>query len=298
MKQVKQRFDMLFIGHVAKDVIEVSGKRVTAAGGGVYYGSIAALMLGASVGIITRCRKEDAKLLDPVRQMGGKVFIQTSQETSGIHNIYLDETMETRQCHPLGFAGLIDTGKIPAGLQAKYIVVAPIMAGEVDIKVLKFLHGTMQGNLCLDIQGFVRVRQGTDLVFRDWRKKQEGLAMVRILKMDRAEARNLSGMNDIEMALRKVATMGPSEIILTHEEGVTLVHDGEIITRPWRNISMSGRTGRGDTTFASYIASKLHLDPGNALTRAAAVASMKMNNPGPITATLDQVKAFQEKHYS
>ena len=56
-----------------------------------------------------------------------------------------------------------------------------------------------------------------------------------------------------------------------------LVYDGrEIYTCPIRARNLSGRTGRGDTTFAGYINERLTADIPTALRFATALVSLKM----------------------
>ncbi|MHA1683179.1 MAG: hypothetical protein ACTSUE_19725 [Promethearchaeota archaeon] len=292
-----EMFDLLFIGHVAKDVIEVGGVETVSAGGGVYYGGFAALKLGKTVGVVTRCKESDTDLLESLQAAGATVHYRFSDQTSGIHNIYDDPSMETRRCFPIGFAGLITMDQVPEEVDARYIVIAPIMAGEVDMAMIRFLHEHKRGKICLDVQGFVRVRDGERLIFKDWIDKREGMKMVEILKMDHAEARNLTGLDDISDALEEVSSWGPREILLTHSAGISVYCNGKIEFYSWKNETMAGRTGRGDTSFSSYISSRLDKPPKLALRLSAAMTSLKMEEPGPIDADLADILEFEKNRY-
>ena len=50
---------------------------------------------------------------------------------------------------------------------------------------------------------------------------------------------------------------------------------------PHQARNLSGRTGRGDTTFAGYINERLTQDIPTALRTATALVSLKMETPGP-----------------
>ena len=63
-------------------------------------------------------------------------------------------------CKPLGFAGPFRPGGHPQRRRGSYAA-ASIIAGEVDLPLLKTLAG--RGPVALDVQGFVRVRDGDDL---------------------------------------------------------------------------------------------------------------------------------------
>ena len=115
--------------------------------------------------------------------------------------------------------------------------------------------------VALDIQGFVRVRDGNDLVFRQWEQMAEGLKHVTYLKVDRAEAELLTGETNLSKAAKKLSAHGPREIILTQSSGVTVFADGKIYSAPFTPRSLAGRTGRGDTCFSAYLGKRLSASP-------------------------------------
>ena len=79
------------------------------------------------------------------------------------------------------------------------------------------------------------------------------LPYIRFLKTDAAEAEILTGTDDRVAAAKMLYDWGAKEILITHNSEV-LVYDGkEIYTCPIKARNLSGRTGRGDTTFAGYI---------------------------------------------
>jgi sugar/nucleoside kinase (ribokinase family) len=153
------------------------------------------------------------------------------------------------------------------------------MAGEVDLPLLELL--AQRGPVALDVQGFVRVRDGGYLVFRHWAEMEQGLSLVTYLKVDRAEAELLTGQTDLQAAARQLAGYGPREIVLTQSAGVTVWADGQIYQAPFTPRSLAGRTGRGDTCFASYLGWRLKAPPEEAVRVAAAVTTLKQEQPGP-----------------
>jgi sugar/nucleoside kinase (ribokinase family) len=138
-----------------------------------------------------------------------------------------------------------------------------------------------RGPVALDVQGFVRVPDGDDLVFRQWPDVEEGLAQVTYLKVDRAEAELLTGQTDLEQAARQLSKYGPGEIAVTQSSGVTVLAKDRIHKAPFTSRSLSGRTGRGDTCFSSYLGWRLTHSPEEATRLAAAVTSLKQEKPGP-----------------
>ncbi len=271
-------FDLLMFGHFAVDRVIVDGVSETVSGGGVYYGSVAARRLGARVGVVTRLREADFPRLAELRAEGVTVFAAPASETSGIANYYDSADMERRVCVPLGFAGPIRPADVPDAHAAIYAI-TPIIAGEVDLPLLKTLAG--RGPVALDVQGFVRVRVGDELLFRPWPEMAEGLRHVTYLKTDHAEAEAITGESDLAAAARALAAYGPSELVLTQSAGVTVYADGEIFFAPFTPRSLAGRTGRGDTCFATYLTKRLSTSPAEACRWAGAVTSQKQERPGP-----------------
>ena len=281
--------DILMIGHFAKDNLVIDGRSEVSSGGGVYYGSVALRHLGLDVAVATRLHPDDFPRLKELEQAGVQVFAAPTSETSGIENIYDSADMERRICKPLGFAGPFAPEDIP-DITARLVLITPIIAGEVDLPLLKEL--AERGPVALDVQGFVRVRENGHLVFREWRDMAEGLECVTYLKVDRAEAEMLTGETDLRLAARQLARFGPREIVITQSSGVTVLADGDFYEAPFTPRSLNGRTGRGDTCFSVYVGKRLSDSPLVACRLAAAVTSLKQEQPGPWRGSLADVEAW------
>jgi sugar/nucleoside kinase (ribokinase family) len=280
--------DIMMIGHFAKDRLVVDGHGEMASGGAVYYGSVALRRIGVRVAVVTRLHANDFSRLDELEREGVQVFATPAAETSGIENLYDSTDMECRICKPMGFAGPFCPTEIP-DLPAQVYLITPIIAGEVDLPLLKSLAS--RGPVGLDAQGFVRVRQNGQLVFRQWPDMAEGLTHVTYLKVDRAEAELLTGRADLQAAASQLAACGPREVIVTQSSGVTVFADGRLFEAPFTPRSLAGRTGRGDTCFATYVGRRLISSPGEASRFAAAVTTLKQEQPGPWRGTLADVEA-------
>jgi sugar/nucleoside kinase (ribokinase family) len=130
--------DVMMIGCFTKDKIVVDGKGKIASGGAVYYGSIALRHAGVSVAIVTRVHPDDFPRLDELREAGVEVFATPAQQTSSIVNLYDSADMEQRICKLLGFAGPFQPQDIP-DMRAQIYSLSPVIAGEVDLLLLKSL---------------------------------------------------------------------------------------------------------------------------------------------------------------
>jgi sugar/nucleoside kinase (ribokinase family) len=283
--------DLLMLGHFAVDRLIVDGETTTSSGGGVYYGAVAARRLGARVVVATRLHADDFPRLEELRREDITVYAAPAEETSGIANHYDSADMERRICVPIGFAGPIQAADLPIdwahapgspedeGISAAIYVITPIIAGEVGLPLLSRLAA--RGPVAMDVQGFVRVRAGGELLFRISPQLDEALHQVTYLKADRAEAEALTGETDLARAARVLAARGPCEVILTESAGITVFADGRIHRAPFRSRSLAGRTGRGDTCFASYLAVRLSRSAAEACAWAGAVTTLKQEQPGP-----------------
>jgi sugar/nucleoside kinase (ribokinase family) len=112
--------------------------------------------------------------------------------------------------------------------------------------------------------------------------------------VDRAEAELLTGETNLEAAARKLAAFGPREIVLTQASGVTVYANGRIFQAPFTPRSLAGRTGRGDTCFATYVGKRLSSSPEEACRWAGAVTTLKQERPGPWRGSPAEVKALLE----
>ncbi len=280
-------FDVLYIGHFAKDRIVVAGHSTTAKGGAVFYGALVVQRLGLRVGVVTRLAPPDFSLLDELRTEGIHVFPIPAQETSGIENIYPDPQSDRRFCHPLGFAGTFQVQDLPP-VRARLFCVGPIMPNEVDLPFLQAVAA--RGPLALDAQGCLRKRIGDELVTAEWPWAEQALPLVQYLKVDDREAYALTKEENHHRAAEQLAAWGPKEVVLTHQGGVLVFAAGECYEAPFQPRSLMGRTGRGDTCFAAYLGRRLWGDtPEEAVRFAAALTTIKLERPGPFRGSVEEV---------
>lgn len=281
--------DLLIVGALARDEDVVAGKTEKRIGGAVYFGAYAARAAGARVGIWTAVAEgeSDRDLLRSLQDDGIQVFHQPSRATAGIRNVYTTADKDKRTCHLLDRSDPLQAADLPVSA-ARIIHLAPLMAGEVDDDVLP--AAAARGEVGLDAQGVLRQVQAERLEFRDWEDKATGLRLVTYLKADAAEAEVLTGQRDPAAAARALAALGPREVMVTRSDAVRLFASGKLHQVPFTARQLAGRTGRGDTCMASYLARRMAGDgPERALRFAAALTSLKMERPGPYAGTSQEV---------
>jgi len=70
-----------------------------------------------------------------------------------------------------------------------------------------------------------------------------------------------------------------------------------MLEAPFHARSMAGRSGRGDTCVGSYVAARLEHPPEEAIVWSAATTSLKVETPGPIRRSFEEIADLKEKFY-
>ncbi|UCC18246.1 MAG: hypothetical protein JSV62_09010 [Promethearchaeota archaeon] len=294
-----EALDIVILGHLAKDVIEIDGKRFESLGGAVYYGGIAGSHMGLKIAIITKLKEADYPLLQVFEKNGVSCYVSPSKETSGLRNIYSSENMEFRDYKPIGFAGLFNKEDIPnLNPPPKFFVIGSITAGEIDLELLDYIKSKYR-NICLDIQGFIRFINNGKVFYSDLslKEKKKILSNINVLKIDQTEAKVLTNHQDINEAARELVKFGPNEILITHERGISVCTSNSSFIFPWKNKKIIGRTGRGDTAFISYLGSRITKNSEDSLKFATALTSLKLEAPGPFNLPLYEVENLIKKEF-
>jgi len=287
-----QDFDVVLLGHFAKDKDVIDGKERDVLGGAVYYGAFPLKIMGTKVAVVTKLARKDFPELSVFKKAGISMFAREGPQTTGIRNVYSLEDPDKRQSYPLGFAGLFSQKDFP-NIVAKIIHIGALIKGEMSLDLIRSL--SKKADLSLDVQGFVRVKEGDHLALKDWDEKKTALPYIKYLKTDMIEARVLTETSDLPTAAELLAKMGPSEILITHREGVFLFVKGRSYQAPFRPKCLKGRTGRGDTCISTYIAKRLTSSPYKALCFTAALTTLKLEKEGPFRGNIEDVDALSRE---
>ncbi len=284
------RYDIAFIGHMCFDeVIPYRGKPRVAPGSAVLCGAMAAARVGKKVAVVTRMALQDDQILEALRQNGVVVYVIASTETTHMKVIHPSADVDERQMIQQANAGLFLITDLPP-LNAHFVHLAGITDQEFD---LDFIHGLKKKGyrLSADMQSFVRQVDlaSRTIAFQDVSLKREIVRQLDIVKLDIVEAKLLTGTADPEQAARMLAAWGCPEVVITQADGVLAQGNGQSFYEKFSNRSAVGRTGRGDTTIAAYLARRMEHDVADSLKFAAALVSIKMETPGPFIGNLDDV---------
>ena len=108
----------------------------------------------------------------------------------------------------------------------------------------------------------------------------------------------LRGKKTFGWPQRRLLIGGPREVVLTHRDGI-LVYDGDAFYETdFYPEKLVGRSGRGDTCVASYVARRLNGSPSEAILWAAALTSLKMEAEGPFKRNIQEVEELIRRRYS
>jgi sugar/nucleoside kinase (ribokinase family) len=288
-------YDIAFLGHYTQDtIVSASGVRVVD-GGAFNYGAHVAAAMGLQVAAITRLAADDWHVVDGLAGLGVKVLARAAPRSTCLRLEYPSANVDERVIYVTSTAGAFTPEEV-TDVEAKAFVVGASMRGEVGLEVIAAL-AAKDAWLALDVQGFVRVARDGVLVYVAWPEKESVLARVDILKTDAVEAEMLTGQRDIRLAARRLAELGPTEIVLTHRDGLLVYASGRFYEAGFYPASLVGRSGRGDTCLAAYVSSRLTAPPPEATIWAAAVTSLKMEAEGPFRREVAEVEELIQRRY-
>ncbi len=278
--------DITMVGHISRDIMIYEEETQRFTGGPVIYSSVAAARSGARVQVITACSEEDDRSLDVMRDNGVDVVRLESETSTSIENIYLSADRERRKVTLLSQAVPFSTENFPE-TESRIYHLAGLFRGEIPDDFIPYFAA--KGRLGIDAQGLLRCSEEGKLLFRNWENMDDLMPHVSFFKVDAAEAEILTGLNNREEAAKVLAGKGADEVVLTHNNEVLVVAEGKVFRAPYNPSNLSGRTGRGDTTFAAYMARRLSAGPEESTYYAAALCSIKMEQPGPFSGTEEDV---------
>lgn len=293
---MKKAYDVLVIGPISLDRnIDCQGNERKEVGGAVVSSGFAAARSGNRTAVFTKCCPADADVEARFAGSGADVFWKPSRATCSILNQYLAADKERRICTSMSVCDPFRSDELPE-VEAKVYHFAGLVYGDFDGAL--FAEAAKHGKVAVDVQCLLRhVEEDKSMAFHDWPEKLEYLPYIDYLKTDAAEAEILTGLSDRAEAARLLHRWGAKEVLITHNTEV-LAYDGKAVrTCPIKARNLSGRTGRGDTTFAGYITERQRADVAQSLRYCTALVSLKMEAPGPFRGDRQDVLAYIRDFY-
>lgn len=290
-------YDILIFGNYTKDtIVSKKGTRYVD-GGGFNYGAHAAANSGKKVAAVTRLAREDIRVVDKLQSIGVDVYPTFTSSSTHMKLEYISDNPDERILTCSKTAGTYTVDQFE-GLRAKAILINGSVREEAPLQLVRELR-KRDSLLVADAQGFIRVvSPDKTLIHADWSEQKEVLALIDILKADIVEAESLTGEKKIHKAAKMLNEMGPKEVVITHKDGIVVYADGIFYEQIFTPKELIGRSGRGDTCIASYVASRLTNAPAQAIVWSAAVTSLKLEAEGPFNLGLDEIKTKIAENYS
>ena len=276
-----KKYDTLTIGHISLDYnIDYQDHQIIEVGGAVIYSSAAAYAGGYKVAVVTKVAPQDKDRLSAFVIDKDDIYYIPSSESTSIRNKYHTADKERRTCTCIGQG---DSFKIEdiKDFDTEIYHFAGLIYGDFDGEIIKW--ASKRGKVAVDVQALLRHanRETGEMYFEDWAEKKEILPYIDYLKTDAAEAEILTGLTDRKEAAKLLHSWGAKEVVITHNTEVLAYDGNNFYTCPIRARNLSGRSGRGDTTFAAYITERQQESMEKALLWATATVSTKMEAPGP-----------------
>lgn len=294
-----KHYESVIIGHITLDRnVDHLDNDEFIFGGAVTFSSASAYALGHKVAAVTKLNKKDTDRLDGLTIPKEDVYCIFSDSSSNMYNKYFTADKERRKsvCSSIGTPFSIED--IPQDIDADIYHFAGLVYGDFSSEMIK--ETAKRGKIAVDVQALLRHVNPADgtMYFEDWADKKDVLPYITYLKTDAAEAEILTGLEDRYEAAKLLYEWGAKEVIITHNTEV-IVYDGkDFYAVPIRARNLSGRTGRGDTTFAAYMTERLTRPINEALLYATATVSVKMETPGPYKGSRADVEKYIEEFYS
>ena len=285
-----ESYDLVFVGNAGLNQLHRSdGTTEPILGGPIFHSALATSWSDKRVAVVTRIAPCDADLLEPLRRAGITTFVSPAPVTTRSHIFYLSDDVDNRRHVLEKTAGSFSLADLPP-ITARLLHLVGVNRIEFP---LDFMVGLRRRgfDFSVDMQALIRTAdpETGDVTYGDYPHKQQVAAMAEKVKLDVVEAEFLTGTSDLEEAAIQFEKWGSSETMVTRADGALVRHAGQTYFERFSNRGVAGRTGRGDTTFGSYLVRRMDFGVADSLKFAVALTSIKMETSGPFAGSLEDV---------
>jgi len=276
------------VGHITLDKVVTTRSTLFMAGGTAFYFSSALQNLDAGYVLVTCVAQSEMHYVDDLRDKHIEVKAYPSAHTVYFENIYA-ENQDHRTQNVLQQADPFSIEQL-TGIDAEIFHLGPLLANDIPFDLVKFLAG--KGRVSLDAQGYLRKVENQKGYPSDWPEKQKTLQYVHTLKADEAEMAVLTGSKDVATGAKILANWGVKEVVITNGSMGSVIYSGDVFydIPAYLPQIIVDATGCGDTYMAGYLYKRsTGADIQASGQFAAAMASLKMESPGPFTGTEQQI---------
>jgi sugar/nucleoside kinase (ribokinase family) len=252
-------YDVVTVGHLCIDSIYLPNhpQSFTVLGGSAAYVSFAASRLEAQTSIISKVGQDFPAAYKWWMQQEGVdlsgLTVEPKQSTTRFELRY-DETLANRSLSSKCRMEPLKIDDVPSSLKARIIHVAPI-ANEVSYEVMLELRDHAE-LLSLDAQGLVRCFDENGIVSLCCLKDKRILKLTEVLKSTRAELQALTGLCDVDSAVKTLHGFGIGIIIVTLgvEGAIVSVDSAQHAVPAYEPVKLVDPTGAGDAFIGGFLA--------------------------------------------
>lgn len=287
-------YDICCIGHITLDKVVTTKAERHMAGGTAFYFSSALQQMDINYLLVTSVAESEMHYVDELREKGIEIWAYPSKHSVYFENIY-GENQDNRTQNVLQQADPFTIDQL-RDVESQIFHLGPLLATDIPTELIKYL--SEKGKVSLDAQGYLRKVENQKVHPTDWPDKKIALQYVHALKVDEAEMTVLTGREDVETGAKILADWGVKEVVITNGSmGSTIYSDGVFYDiKAYPPDSAEDATGCGDTYMAGYLYSRSRgYDIARSGMFGAAIASLKMESPGPFTGTEQEIIDLMSK---
>lgn len=277
------------IGHITLDKIITPKFEAYMPGGTAYYFAKALRNFDhENFRLVTSVGESEMKTVDELRAEGFDVEVIPSRESVFFENKY-GNNMSNRTQRVLAKADPFTIEKLK-DVKADIFHLGTLLADDFSLDVIQEL--SKRGRVSVDIQGYLRRVEGEAVVHEDYARKREMMQYVSILQANEKEMEVLTGSAIPHEAARILADWGVEEVLLTHSNLGSLIYTGGVFydIPAFPPVELVDATGCGDTYMAGYLYKRCKgASYQEAGTFAAAMCTLKLQNKGPFSGTVEDV---------
>ena len=181
-------------------------------------------------------------------------------------------------------------------VEARVFHLGSLMADDFAPEVVEYL--ATKGDVSIDVQGYMRMVKGEQVLSTEWKDKLRLLKHTAILKVNEWECQTLTGMDDPYVAAKQIHEWGVREVIITLGGGGSVIYaDGQFFETPaYPPSRLVDATGCGDTYSAGYLYARAKgMSYAESGQFAAAMCTLKLEHTGPFDRTIEDVRRILAK---
>jgi len=291
-------YDVCIVGQIVRDINYLSkiDRKVQTFGGTAFYSGVTYNSLGLTTAVHTSFDVHDKPLLANYGfDKEIVLFNQEGSTTTEFNNYYSEKNINVR-FQKVKFNGFPVDGELR---NSKIYHFGPLLSGDIAMNVYLALK-QLPGIKIIDVQGLVRQVRKDNVVWQSNKDVRKILSNFDIIKCDQAELNYITNSTNHNKSIDQLMRCGIEEIIVTNGSLGSVIYsksEGEFNIPSFKPNRFKDTTGCGDTFTAIYAYSRLRGYPiYEAGLLASAGASLKIENIGPLSTSIEHIKEKIEKH--